>query len=88
MSTIELCIRQEVRVLTCMIIMSDLVFADNNLQECIKTHKGDYILQIQDLHNIKNIHINKSKLLSEKYFGLDEACKKWEFDNRTLKDFF
>lgn len=85
---IRLRIRQVAKVLICMIIINNIVLADNNLRECIGKYKDERSLWIKDFHNIKNIRISKSKLLSEKYFGLDKACAKWKFDNNTLKEFF
>lgn len=87
MNTAKLHIRQPMRVLICIMIVNNIALADKQISKTI-TNGTSYTLKIKDLHNIKNIHITKSKLLSSQYLGLDKACANWKFNEQSLRDFF
>ena len=77
------------KVLGCMIMVCNMWAVDfRQLQSCISDYGNECGLWTKDFHQITNIHIQKSKLLSKKYIALDEACKKWQFNEHTLQEFF
>ena len=57
------------------------------LQSCISDYGNKCGLWTKDFHQITNIHIQKSKLLSKKYIALDEACKNGSLMNIHCKNF-
>lgn len=90
MNTIKLPTKQLAKVLGCMIMVCNVWAVDSwRLQSCIGNYGNECGFWVKDFYQITNIHIQKSKLLSKKdNLGLAKSCKKWQFNEHTLQDFF